>query len=88
MTGDNVLVWPVGKEWPASLLPPPCLTIELSVLELETLISHHDEFAVRAHRVDHNHDTGLFHEARASYMRQRLAVIAPERLTPERKGRA
>ncbi len=36
--------WPIGEEWPAGVLPPPCLTIEIAALELEVLIEHHDDF--------------------------------------------
>lgn len=85
MTGGTV--WPPGEEWPAGVLPPPCLTVELSALEIESLIRHHDESAAMAH-AGHDHDAGLFHQARASYLRQRLAAVAPHRLTPGRKGHA
>lgn len=80
-------VWPPGDEWPVGALPAPTMTIELAALEVETLIEHHDGFATDAHR-QHDHDAGLFHEARASYLRQRLGAVAPHRLTPERKGHA
>lgn len=80
-------VWPLGGEWPAGALLPSCLTVELSVLEVETLIWHHDDFAATAH-AEHDHNVGTFHQARASYLRQRLAAVVPHRLTPDRKGHA
>ena len=78
-------VWPPGDEWPAGVLPQPSMTIELAAPEVETLIAHHDEFAADAHR-QHDHKAELFHEARASYLRQRLGAVAPHRLTG-RSGR-
>ena len=83
----NGTAWPLGEEWPAGALPPPCLTLEIAALELEALIAHHDEHAAFSKR-DRTPETKLFHKARASYLRQRLAQVAPHRLTPERKGRA
>jgi len=79
--------WPPGEEWPAGVLPPPCLTLEIAALELEVLIAHHDEFAAAAER-DRTPETELFHRVRASYLRQRLGMVAPHRLTPDRAGRA
>ncbi len=80
-------VWPIGREWPAALLPPPCLTGEIAALESEVLIRHYDDFGAKAGGA-HEHETELFHAARASYLHQRFAMIAPHRLTPSRKGRA
>jgi len=69
------------------MLPPPCLTIEIASLELEELIKYHDDFRTEAEgRNDLKAE--LFHAARASYLRQRLAAVAPHRLTPEKKGHA
>jgi hypothetical protein len=80
-------VWPLGEEWPTSALPPPTLTVEISVVELEGLIEDHAVFAAdAAERRDYN--TEAFHVARASYLRQRLASVASHRLTPNRKGHA
>ncbi len=79
--------WPPGEEWPAGVLPKPCFTLEIAVLEMEVLIRSHDEAAVMAER-DHELDAELFHKIRASYLRQRLGAVAPHRLTPDRTGRA
>ncbi len=68
-------VWPIGHEWPAGLLPPPCLAIEIAAVELEVLIEHHDDFGAKA-AVAREHETELFHAARASHLRQRLAMTA------------
>ncbi len=83
---DN-LIWPHDREWLADLPPSPCLTVEIAAVELEVLIEHHDDFRAKA-AVAREHETELFHAARASYLRQRLAKIAPHRLTPDRKGHA
>ena len=83
----NVSVWPEDKPWPSGMMPPPVLTLEISALELEALIDDHARMAAEGHAA-HDHNAGAFHEARASYLRQRLAVAAPHRLTPDRKGRA
>jgi hypothetical protein len=80
-------VWPPGDEWPSGVLPPPSLTVEIAAIELEVLIEHHDSYGAEA-RARHEHDVELFHMARASYLRQRLAMVAPHRLTPDRKGHA
>lgn len=80
-------IWPPGDEWPASDLPQPALTVDIAAVELEVLIKHHDSYAVEA-ATNHNHEVELFHLARASYLRQRLAQVVPHRLTPERKGHA
>ncbi len=80
-------VWPISEEWPTGVLPPPCLTIEIAAVELEVLIEHHDDFGAKA-AAAHEYETELFHAARASYLRQRLAMIAPHRLTPDRQGHA
>lgn len=77
--------WPPGDEWPAGVLPPPCLTLELSALEVDALIRHHDQLGA-ADAADHEHEAELFHKARASYLRQRLGAVAPHMLTPNRKG--
>lgn len=79
--------WPVGDEWPAELLPPPIITVTIASLELEALIEHHDAHAIAA-AAQHHHDPELFRLTRASYLRQRLAAVAPHRLTPDRKGNA
>ena len=79
--------WPPGEEWPAGVLPKPCLTLEIASLELEALIKCHDEAAAAAER-DRTPETELFHKIRASYLRQRLGAVAPHRLTPDRAGRA
>jgi len=83
----NDTIWPIGEEWPAGVLPPPCLTVEIAALELEVLIEHHDDFGAKA-AAAHERETELFHAVRASYLRQRLAKIAPHRLSPDRKGHA
>ena len=44
--------------------------------------------AIEALIEEHNHDLGLFHELRASYLRQRLRAIAPHRLAPTQPGNA
>ena len=84
---ENISVWPEGNPWPTKMLPPPVLTLEIAVLELEALIQHHEAMARMDHS-DHDHDAGLFHEARASFLKQRLAGSAPHRLSPDRQGRA
>ena len=83
---DN-LIWPPDQEWLADLPPSPCLTIEIAAVELKVLVEHHDDFGAKAASA-HDYDTELFHAARASYLRQRLAMIAPHRLTPDWKGHA
>ena len=79
--------WPRGEEWPAGLLPPPSLKVEIAAVELEVLIEHHDAYGAQA-AINHEHETEIFHAARASCLRQRLAAIAPHRLAPSRTGRA
>ncbi len=81
------LIWPPDQEWLSNLTPSPCLTVEIAAVELEVLIKHHDDFGAKA-AAAHEHETEMFHAARASYLRQRLAMIAPHRLTPDRKGHA
>jgi len=66
---------------------PPRLTIEIAAVELEVLIEHHGDFGAKA-AAAHEHETEMFHAARASHLRQRLAMIARHRLTPDRKGHA
>ena len=83
---DN-LIWPPDQEWLSGLPPLPRLTVEIAAVELAVLIEHHDDFGAKAASA-HDYDTELFHAARASYLRQRLAKIAPHRLTPDRKGHA
>lgn len=85
-TGEGP-VWPPGDEWPAGMMPPPTLTLEISAIELEEVIRHHDNYGAAAD-ADHDHETELYHKARASYLRQRLGQIAPHRLTPDRRGTA
>ncbi len=53
---------------------------------LDTIAAH--AVGGRRSAVAHEHETELFHMARSSYLRQRLAKIAPHRLTPDRKGHA
>jgi len=81
------LIWPPDQEWLSDLPPSPCLMVEIAAVELEVLIEHHDDFGLKA-AAAHEHETELFHAARASYLHQRLAKIAPHRLTPDRKGHA
>ena len=79
--------WLLGKELPPEALPQPTIAVTLDYLELETLIEDHVISAANA--VDqHDHNAELFHVARESYLRQRLAAVAPYRLTPDRKGNA
>jgi hypothetical protein len=80
-------VRPPGDEWPAGVLPPPCLTVEIAAIGLEVLIEHHESYGADA-RAKRERDVELFHMACASYLRQRLAMVAPHRLTPDRKGHA
>ena len=77
--------WPLGDEWPASLLPPPSMTVELAALEINALIRCHDELRAVAAR-DHHQEAEAFYKARATYLRHRLSTIAPARLKAERKG--
>ena len=79
--------WPSGQEWPEGALPQPSLTLELSALELLDLADSHLLRATSAARAGDD-DTQLFFEARASYLRQRVAAIAPHLLVPGRKGTA
>ena len=79
--------WTIGEEWPDNLLPPPTVTVTLSYLELETLIEDYVIAAADAAE-KHDHNPEMFHTMRASYLRQRLASVAPHRLTPDRKGNA
>lgn len=79
--------WPIGDPWPDNLLPPPTVAVTLGYLELEVLIKDHVISAAKA-AAEHNQDVEMFHTMRASYLRQRLAAVAPHRLTPERKGNA
>jgi len=83
----NGSAWLIGDEWPDNLLPPPTITVTLASLELETLIEDHVISAANAAE-QHDHSTEMFHTMRASYLRQRLAAVAPHRLTPDRKGNA
>ena len=83
----DVLIWPLDEPWPTSLLPPPTLMLELSVVELDALIEDYGRMAAEGH-ARHNHELGACHEARASYLRQRLAAAAPHKLTLDRQGRA
>lgn len=83
----NGPVWPIGKEWPRGDLPQPSLTLELSALELLDLADSHLLRAANATRSGER-DKHLFFEARASYLRQRVAAIAPHLLAPERSGTA
>lgn len=66
--------WPPGNERPAGVLPPSCLTLELSALEVNELIRHHDQLGAED-AADHEHEAELFHKARASYLRQRLEAV-------------
>ena len=59
----------------------------LTVVEAEAVIEDHDRMAVEGHE-RHNHELGAYHEARASYLRQRLAAVAPHKLTLDRQGGA
>lgn len=70
--------WPIGDPWPDNLLPPPTVTVTLASLELEALIENHVISAANA-ADRHEHDTEMFHTLRASYLRQRLAAVAPHR---------
>ncbi|MGI4801310.1 MAG: hypothetical protein ACRYG8_46265 [Janthinobacterium lividum] len=79
--------WNIGQEWPDGLLPPPTVAVTIGYLELEVLIEDHVISAANA-ADQHSHDTEMFHTMRASYLRQRLAAVAPHRLTPDRKGNA
>jgi len=69
------------------VLPPPVLTLEISVLELEGMIEQHDEMAKES-AANHEHEGEVFFRARASYLRQRLAAIAPQRVAPHKPGNA
>jgi len=83
----NEPVWPPGKEWPQGSLPQPTLTIELSAMELLALADSHLIQAANAAGKS-EHDTRLFFEARARYLHQKVAAVAPHLFAPERKGTA
>ena len=72
--------WPFNKEWASSDPPPPfitpVLTIEVSILELQTSIELHERMAISNHS-QHDHEGALLHRVRASYLREQLAKVAP-----------
>ena len=63
-----------GLYWPTKMLPPPVTTLQISKLELHTLIASH-EYTAKIH----GGEQGEYHQIRASYLRHRLAelTIAP-----------
>jgi len=65
----------------------PCVTLETASLELEVLIKYHEAFSTAAEGRNEL-KAELFNAGRASYLRQRLAAVAPHRLTPEKEGHA
>jgi hypothetical protein len=60
----------------------PALNIELSPLELIDLADAHLSRAMNAAR-NCQPEAQQFHEARAGYLREGLASIAPQLLTPQ-----
>jgi hypothetical protein len=79
--------WAFSKEWPHGIIPKPLLTpivqLNVSVLDLETLVELHERMAIDNHS-QHDHEGALLHRARASYLRKRLAAVTPHELTPDR----
>jgi hypothetical protein len=85
--GMNEPVWPAGREWARGDLPQPSVTLELSAAELLDVADSH---ALRAANAAHGgeDDARLFFAAPASYLRQKIAAVAPHLLALERSGAA
>ncbi len=86
MEQDRV-IWVEGTEWPAELLPQPTAVVTLSAREIVHVADVHAAMASNA-LAGGDLEASKLHDARASYLRQRVADIAPYLLSPQITGRA
>ena len=86
MTQDRV-IWVEGTDWPTELLPQPTAVLTFSAREIVHVADVHAQMARTAADAG-DLEASKLHDARANFLRQKIATLAPYLLSPHITGRA